>query len=185
MRRLLCVVIMVASLLGCGRNDGLDKSLQLRDTLLQGAGCSFDCVITADYGEKQYTFEETCKSDGSGNLTFQVLKPESISGITGGVDGTGGKLTFEDQILAFPLLADGLLTPVTAPWLFLHSLRSGYINACECSSDEMQMIIHDSFQNASVETHIYCNKDNVPYFAEIYWESRRIVTLQIDNFVIV
>lgn len=184
MKRLLCVVVLVVSLLGCGNNEGLDKGLQLRNAVLQGDGCTFSCVITADYGEKQYAFSESCEADSTGNLTFQVIAPESIGGIAGNVDGTGGKLTFDEQVLAFPLLADGLLTPVSAPWFFLHSLTSGYISACEDDSDGIRVVIQDSHGQVSVETHIYCNNDNAPYFAEIFWEGRRIVSLQINEFTI-
>ena len=184
MKRLLCVIVLVASLLGCGKNEGLDKGLQLRNSVLQSSGWTFRCIITADYGEKQYEFTEGCQVDSAGNLRFQVLAPESISGIAGNVAGSGGELTFDEQVLAFPLLTDGLLTPVSAPWFFAHSLTSGYINACEDSAEGIKVIIHDSHGQLTVETYIYCNKDNIPYFAEIFWEGRRMITLQISEFTI-
>lgn len=184
LKRLVCGVLIVLLLLGCGKNRGMDKGLQLRDALLKGAGCSFQAKITADYGEKQYAFSVDCNSDNTGNLTFQVVAPESICGITGTTGETGGGITFDDQVLAFPLLSDGLLSPVSGPWIFLHSLRSGYINACQNSADETKIIIHDSFQQASLEVIVYCDSSGLPYFAEIIWEGMRIITLEISDFAI-
>ena len=185
MKRLLCVILIVVSLLGCSNNTGMDKALQLRSRLLQSTGCTFQVEITADYGQRQYVFSEKCESDENNSLNFQVLEPETICGITGVVDDSGGKLTFDNEVLAFPLLADGLLTPVSAPWILLHSLRSGYINACEDSSDKIRIIIHDTYQEIPLEVHAYCDSDCSPYFAEIFWDGRRIITLAIENFTIV
>ena len=184
MKRLLYIVAIISMLLGCSKNDGLDKSLRLRNDILQSSGCTFDARITADDGERQYIFSLRCKSDSAGSVIFEVLEPDTISGITGIIKDNKGNLTFDDQILAFPLLADGMLAPVSAPWVFLHSLRGGYINACGKTSEGSQIIIHDSYQNVSVEVDVYCNTENTPYFAEILWEGRRILTLEIGDFLI-
>lgn len=184
MKRLFCLVILVLFLFGCGKNEGLDRAMKLRTQLLQGSGCSFDVVITADYGQKQYIFSEKCDGSENGDLSFTVIEPESISGITGRVDVAGGKLTFDEHVLAFPLLADGLLTPVSAPWFFLHALRSGYINACEDTSETMKIILHDTYGETEIVVDVFCNSDNMPYYSEIYWNGSRIVALEIDNFEI-
>ena len=74
-----------------------------------------------------------CKADSSGNLTFTVVKPETISGITGTLSGDGGNLTFDDTALHFELMAENQLSPVSAPWILIKTLRNGYITSNHCS----------------------------------------------------
>ena len=79
--------------------------MALRSRLLAGT-VSFDASVTADYGDSLYTFSMHCQTDTQGQVRFTVTQPETISGITGTIDGTGGKLRFDDQILTFPLMAE-------------------------------------------------------------------------------
>ena len=131
MKRLLYLIIVTVLLCGCHIDEGrIDSAIALRQSLLDGAGCAFVADITADYGNDLYQFSLACKSDKQGNLQFSVVSPESISGIAGNISDIGGTLTFDGTILGFPPIADGQLTPVIAPWIFLKTLRSGYIVSC-------------------------------------------------------
>lgn len=156
--------------------------MRLRNDLLQSGGCSFDTVITADYGDKTYAFSLHCKTDASGALTFSVMEPATIAGISGVVEETGGTLTFEERALAFPTLADGLITPVSAPWLLVHAMTGGYLKACEEKKDGTHIIIDDSYRQCTVQIELYCNSGNQPVRGEIIWEGRRIITMDVTNF---
>ena len=182
MRRLLCLVFVLLILSGCGKNSGLDDGMRLRNNLLQSNGCSFDTNITADYGEKMYTFSLHCQTDAAGRLTFSVTEPATIAGITGVVDETGGKLTFDEKALAFPTIADGLITPVGAPWLLVHGMTGGYLRACEKKENGSHLVIDDSHRQSTVQIELYCDKSNQPVRGEIIWEGRRIITMDVMNF---
>ena len=57
MKRILSVLLVLVLLAGCGSSGSeLDRMLEFRQQLLNSNGCKFDAVITADYGEKIYTF---------------------------------------------------------------------------------------------------------------------------------
>ena len=74
-----CAVILSLLLLfsGCsGPPSEVETGMELRSKLLQAAECSFDAVITADYGDKLHTFSMQCKADSKGNLAFMVTEPE-------------------------------------------------------------------------------------------------------------
>ncbi len=178
------MVLLILFLSGCGDNSGLDKGMRLRNAMLQGAGCEFDAMITADYGEKVYTFGMHCQTDAAGVLTFSVTEPATIAGICGTVDENGGKLTFRDKALAFPDLPDGQISPVTAPWLLIHGLQGGYIKACEDKDDGIHIVIDDSYRQNTVQMDVYCDKNNNPIRGEILWEGRRIITIDVTNFTI-
>ncbi len=169
-------------LCGCGRkDDALDKALAVRQRL-QGAPCSFVCTVTADYGEKIHVFSMRCTADVDGNMTFEVLSPETISGITGVISRNKGKLTFDDKALAFELLADGQFSPVSAPWILIYTLRGGYLTSCTETDYGMLLCIDDSYDTDPLRLDVRMDKDGNPMSAEILWQGRRILSMEIENF---
>ena len=181
MKRILCLVF-VFLLCGCGRkDDALDKALAMRQRL-QGAACTFECTVTADYGEKIHVFSMRCAAELSGDMTFEVVSPESISGITGVVSHNKGKLTFDDKALAFELLADGQFSPVSAPWILIRTLRGGYLTSCTETDYGMLLCIDDSYDSDPLRLDVRMDKDGNPVSAEILWQGRRILSMEIENF---
>lgn len=177
----ICVSLLFT---GCkNSNDSLSKALMLRNSMLEKEGCSFSAVVTADYGEELYLFSLSCRADHSGDLTFTVTAPATISGITGKITDSGGSITFDDKILAFPMMADGQITPVTAPWIFIKTLRSGYLNACSNWDNGYQISIDDSYRSDALHLNISVNADNLPIEGEIIWQNHRVVSIAISDFV--
>lgn len=185
MKRTVAMVLFLLLLTGCSAKDNsMGQALTLREQLLHGNGCEFDAAITADYVDAIYTFVLHCRADRSGALNFQVTSPESISGIRGSVSQAGGNLTFDDQVLAFEMLADGMVTPVSAPWLMMHALRSGYIRACGEDTDGCTIQIDDSYKDGALQIDVRLNSSGALSRAEIYYEGRRILSVDVSNFTI-
>lgn len=186
MRRFPVVLLLVMFLFGCSNSDSqLNRVLQLRDTVLKCQSCSFTAVITADYGDMTHTFEMICYADSGGNMTFEVIEPETISGITGKISSDAGMLTFDDQVLMFEMLADDQITPVSAPWLMLRTLRSGYISTCGQDEQNLRVQIDDSYFEDSLRADIWIDENNVPVRAEFVWKGKRIVSIDVADFIIV
>ena len=185
MKRLGSILVLFLLLTGCGvRNEELDQIMALRAKLLRAAGCRFDAVVTADYGEKIHSFSLQCSADSQGNLSFTVLEPETITGIAGTISGEGGKLTFADTALAFELLADGQVTPVSAPWLLIKTLRGGYVTSCGRDGDLLRVAIDDSYDADALHLDIWLGEGDVPVRGEILYKDRRILSLEVRNFQI-
>ena len=146
---------------------------------------SFDAKITADYGDEVQSFSVYCEGDSLGNLGFRVTEPASIAEITGRISSGEGKLTFRDTALAFPLLAEGQLSPVSAPWVFYTTLRGGYLTAAGMEDDLLRLTIDDSFEDDALTLDIWLNGEDLPVRAEILHNGRRILTMEIGNFTIV
>lgn len=182
MKRVFAAVLAVLMLAGCGLENGeLDRAMKLRAELL-AAGCSFDAEITADYGDKIYTFSLTCQGNSAGDVTFEVTAPESIAGITGRITDEGGFLTFDDAALAFPLLADEQISPVSGPWILLKTLRGGYVTACGTEGEGLRLSVDDSYEEDALHLDIWLDGNDLPTRAEILWDGRRIVTVAVENF---
>lgn len=180
--KILAVIFMLLVLSGCeGREAELDRAMTLRTRLL-AASVSFDAEITADYGDQVHKFTVYCEGDSAGNLGFRVTAPETIADITGRIEAGEGKLTFRDTVLAFPLMAEDQLSPVSSPWVFYQTLRSGYLTAAGMEDDLLRLTIDDSYQDDALTVDIWLDGADNPVRAEILHDGRRILTLDIQNF---
>ena len=162
----------------------MDRALALRTKVL-AQGIRFDAVVTADYGSKTYTFTLGCQADAAGNLSFTVLEPKSLSGITGTLSAKGGKLTFDSEAIAFELLADGQISPVAAPWIFLQTLRCGYLATCCTEDGLLRVSMEDRFGQEELQLDVWLGEGDIPVQAEILFDGRRILTVQVENFTFV
>lgn len=168
---------------GCSSGStGIEQAQALRNKLSSSSGCSFRANITADYGTKLYEFTLDCQADREGNLTFTVVTPDSISGISGKINTQGAHLTFDDKVLAFEPIADGQITPVTAPWVLIMTLHGGYLNGCTKDGDGFLLTIDDSYRDDALRLNIKINQELLPQWAEVFWQNRRVLTLTVENF---
>ena len=176
---LICILLLS----GCSSgNREVERGIALRDRILAAEQCSFDVNITADYGDKLHLFSVSCVGNADGSLTFTVTEPETIAGITGELSDDGGKLTFEDNALHFDPMAEGLISPVSSPWVFFNTLRSGYIVAGGTDGDLLRLTINDSYQEDAFPLDIWLDSENNPVKAEILYENRRIIGMDVINF---
>lgn len=183
MKRILLLVMTAIMLCGCSRgSDEFDRAMSLRTDLINANGCSFVAKVTADFSDKTYTFIMRCQSDKDGNLEFEVLEPEYISGIKGNIRYDGGKLTFDDIALAFGLQADGLISPVSAPWVLVRALRGGYVRYCGREEQFLRLTVDDSYEEDALMLDIWIGADNKPVQADIYENNKRILTLVVSDF---
>lgn len=185
MKRLIGILLSVVLLLGCSKeNAGLKRALEFRNSLLQSTGGTFDAVITADYLDILHTFKMNCKWDSLGEIQFTVLQPDSISGITGIISNDTGKILFDDKALFFDTMADGMVSPVSAPWVALLAMRSGYIKGVGESDCGYRIELDDSYKQKALNVNLEMNTDFIPLSAEIYYDGRRVVSISFEHFAI-
>lgn len=186
MRRALALLALLGLLLaGCagGQEKAMDQALRFRSSLLEAGGAAFTAEITADYGDKTYTFTADCKAGQTGDLDFTVTAPEAISGIAGTVTAQGGQLKFDDTALDFGLLADGQLSPAGSAYAVAQSWRSGYITACGREDGSLRMSVDGRFLGEAVTVDTWLEEEKtVPFYAEICYNNRRVLSLRLRDF---
>lgn len=191
----LCRAVLVVSLAvlpllllllsGCSRaSKEIERGMALRSSVLKASACSFDTRITADYGDKLYSFSMSCEADSQGDLSFVVTAPETIASITGEISGDGGRLTFDATALQFALMADDQVTPVSAPWIFLETLRSGCLTSAGMDGEQLRLSIDDSYADDALHLDIWLDSGDIPVRSEILYDGRRILSLTVENFQI-
>ena len=180
----LWILLALLFLFGCsGETAEMTRGLTLREKLLNANGCSFDADITADFGEQIYSFRLACQGNKDGSLSFAVQAPDTISGISGILSAKTGKITFdEDRTVAFPMLAEGEVTPVSGPWIFYNTLRSGYIVACGTEGEWLRLTINDTYEEEALQVDIWLDDEDRPISAEIFWHGRRVLSIGVTNF---
>lgn len=182
MKRIAAIVCLLLFLTGCTPdNSEMNRAMELRSKILASA-VAFEAQITADFGKQTYTFTVDCTCDSMGNLTFSVAQPQTIAGISGRLEGTGGALTFDEQVLSFPLLADGQVTPVSAPWVLMKTLRSGYLTSCGSDGGLLRLSIDDSYEEDALHLDIWLDEKDLPRQAEVFWQGRRVLSITVSNF---
>ena len=183
MKRIIFILCLVYILSGCSmQNTSLDRAMRARQELNNGVGCEFEAVVTADYGDSVYTFTLQCTADSEGNIEFSVIDPASISGISGQIANDKGSIVFDDKILAFSMMADGYITPVSAPWLFLKTFRGGYIHGCSSEESLTRLILHDTYREEPLQVDIWMDETAIPVRADFLWKDRRILAMDVKNF---
>ena len=171
---------MLLLLCGCDSTNSMDRAMLARSKF-QSTPCRFRATVSADYGDMIHTFVLECEADERGDVAFSVAAPDTISGITGSLTGESGFLTFDGEILGFNMLADGQLSPVSAPWVLIHTLRGGYLRYCAETDSGLHLTIDDSYAENALTVDIWLEDGEVEQ-AEIAWEGRRCLTMTFDDF---
>ena len=177
------MILLLGLLTGCkGEENWLEGAIAFRTKLISEGGCSFRAQITADYGKESQSFTLDCQGYSEGSLQFTVLEPETIADITGEILPEGGRVTYDGLQLAFPLLASGQISPVSAP---------GYVLTCWLKEFILSAGMSDGIYRVSYEKKInekvllidtYFEKD-IPIFAELCYNGFRILSIKITEFV--
>ena len=174
--------LLLVFLMGCSGGDpDMEEALALRSRCLSATSICFEAKIGADYIDSIEYFTLDCAFDGTGRMTFTVEEPGDIEGLAGSVTGTEGAVEFEDTVLAFPLMADERLSPLSAPWVLVKAIREGAILSAVREGELLHLTIDDSYADDALTVDLWL-EDGAVREAEIAWEGRRCVTMTVDDF---
>lgn len=129
----MCVLMISLLLSGCqaagGANSPQEQALIIRGEYLESAGCTAKLDVTADYGQRVYTYTVDV-SVAEEETVLTVADPQELAGVIARVNGTDSWLEYDGAVLETgPLDGDGL-TPLSAVPALLESARSGFIDSC-------------------------------------------------------
>ena len=173
---------MLVFLMGCGSRDpAMEAALELRSRCLGAGQVTFRAQISADYIDRIEFFTLECIQHENGTMEFQVVEPADIAGIGGSVMGTEGTVGFDDTMLAFPLMAQGRLSPLSGPWVLMQAIRSGNILAAGREGELIHLTIDDSYAENALTVDLWL-RDGAVCQAEIAWEGRRCLTMTVEEF---
>ena len=183
MRRILVVPMMLACLLCtcCGReNSQMRDALKFREKQLGAGSCSFTAEIEADFGEKLHAFTLDCRyEDGAAQLT--VTAPETLAGICAAVTDDSANLEFEGLALDYGTLANGNVAPLAAPWIWASAWERDYILSCGKDGEYLRVTILKGYNEEELTIDTWL-KGEIPVFAEISHDGRRVLSMTLQDF---
>lgn len=135
MRRsgLICVLMMTLLLCACGVAGGesgpQEQALAIRGEYLEAAGCTARLDVTADYGQRVYSYTVDAVVTGA-DTVITVAAPEEVAGVIARLSDAGGWLEYDGAVLETGPLDENGLTPLSAVPVLLESTRSGFMDSC-------------------------------------------------------
>lgn len=137
MKKRLCALMMtlVLPLAACGGsgggNEAEERLTEVRGKYLEMTACTGHANLTADYGQRVYTYGIDYTWQREGETLLTLTAPEVIAGTTAHITAGETALEYDGVILETgPLSAEGL-TPVDALPALLTYAREGF--AAECA----------------------------------------------------
>ena len=120
----------------------------------------------------------------TGSLALvNIVASMVFAGISGTVQSRGGKLTFDSTALAFGLLADGKVSPATAPYVVAESWRTGYITSVGQEENGLRLTVDTSLEENPLTVDTWLDREKgIPIFAEVCYNGQRILTISISEF---
>lgn len=184
MRKRIAMLLVLGCLLlsGCQpKQNDLQTALDFRTRLISQAGCRFTAHVTADYGDRTYSFSLRCAFDGEDG-ELEVLAPEAIAGIRAEIDGEDAALSFDGVSLEYGKLAGDRVAPLTVPWLLGSAWSGDYIALTGREGDLTRVTWLKGYNEdeLSIDTWL---QEGIPTYAEVSHDGTRVLTVMIQDFV--
>ena len=136
----LCLVLTA-----CGGAGGMSEAerlaLDIRGELLEMDGCAASLEVTADYGQRVYTYGMELNWRRGGETLLTLTSPENIAGVTARISAGETALEYDGtRVETGPLDGSGM-SPVDAVPVLLDYAEGGYIAACGMETvDEREVL---------------------------------------------
>jgi len=189
-RRACMVCVLMISLLltacgGKGNGTPMDRALMLRGTYLSADGCTARMQVTADYGQRVYTYAIDAQVVG-GETVLTVREPSEIAGITARLRGGESFLEYDGAVLETGPLAEDGLTPISAAAALLEAARSGFIDSCGTEGENLYILCRDPADppGAGRQIGLWFGPDGGLLRGEVAVDGRRVICCKFENFTL-
>ena len=132
----MCVLMMILglSLSACGGAEGGNRAEQLaldiRGEYLEMGGCTASLELTADYGQRVYTYGIGLNYAREGETILTITAPENIAGVTARILEGETALEYDGMRVETGPLDDSGMSPVDAVPVLMDYVQEGFIAEC-------------------------------------------------------
>ena len=191
MRKAICVPMIALCLLltACGgAGAGEADAASLRDAYHDMTGCTMEAAVTCSQWDRVWQAELRCEYVPDGEITVEVLSPETIAGVRAVLDGDTLTLEYEDLCLNAGTLSSQSVSPMDCLPRLMSALRDGWLleeneetwNDVPC---RRLMVDQSGTQNGKIVSTIWLRQeDGTPVRGEISVEGEIILTAEFTSF---
>lgn len=134
------MILALVLLAGCGRDSGAGRgaeelALEIRTEYIGMTALSAGLEVTADYGERVYTYGMALAWDQTEGTTLTLTAPEEVAGVTLRVQDGETALEYDGVRLETGPLSEEGASPVDAVPALLGQVREGFI--AECCTEQL------------------------------------------------
>lgn len=145
MKRRLCALMMtlILPLAACGekgKNEAEEALSQIRGQYLEMTVCSGHAELTADYGQRVYSYGLDFSWQREGETLLTLTAPEIVAGTVAHIAAGETALEYDGVMLETGALNEEGLSPVDALPALLRYAREGF--AAECDLEEEPSRLH-------------------------------------------
>lgn len=167
----LCLIPLVAVLLALLRHGQTSEEAR---SFLNRCGEASQLQFRADISSRQSEMVKKltldCVTEPDGAVSFTVIRPERIAGVSGSIGADEGKL----------FRPDGGLRTVASPWMLLHALRCGKLQSCTRRKGILVVQLAAWYNREPVPVELHIRKGKL-LSAQLHWREQRIY-LQSSRF---
>ena len=125
----LCLVLTACGGAG-GRSEAERLALDIRGELLEMDGCAASLEVTADYGQRVYTYGMELNWRRGGETLLTLTSPENIAGVTARISAGETALEYDGTRVETGPLDETGMGPVDGVPALLDYAQEGFIAAC-------------------------------------------------------
>lgn len=189
MRRMWMFAIALCLVLtGCGRDKPhrqMQDALEFRTEIMAAQTCTFLADVSADYGDRVYTFSLECTYTPGGDGFLTVAAPESIAGISAHVSDDGAKVEFDGAILEFGQTANDRGAPLALPWILGSAWTEGYIESAGRDGDAVLVTCLLGYGEEQLTVETWLASEGIPLHCDVICDGRRFLAVTIRDFSLI
>ena len=147
------MMILVLPLAACGGggNEADEALLQVRRQYLEMTACSGHMDLTADYGERVYTYGMDFAWAKEGETLLTLTAPENVAGTTARIFKGETALEYDGVMMETGPLDSRGLSPVDVLPALLTYAREGYAAECTLEGEDPACRLHVVFRDPEKE----------------------------------
>lgn len=139
---LMMILVLILTACGGGGNEAEECLQQVRGRYLEMTSCAGHVEITADYGQRVYSYGLNFTWKREGETLLVVTTPKSVAGTTARIAGGETALEYDGVMMETGPLDSTGLTPMDALPALLAYAREGYLAECVFEDWENETWLH-------------------------------------------
>ncbi len=180
--RKLIVPLLLLFLCGCSSGTLTRETDRLRQRFLDAEELQLDARLTADYGDRDYSFLLRLQKTDFG-WEILVLEPENLSGLTARCQDGSIELQFEDLILDTGDLNSRGLSPMNALPMIADAWKNGHLEEVIRTGDDLFSIQYIVDDGISVLT-VFDPESSLPLRAELSVDGATVIFCEFQDVIL-